>query len=200
MYGFKIMCEISKGTIEISHKILNPYTKKKYVIYCLLSLNCNVISLSEMSPWPAMCMSNLDTRYIPWNMHLALLCFALLWFNYQFLVYRCDIFTHIYHAALLALQQSYDCPSGSEVSLKDLGKIGQYQTKPNYKMCANTMVTRSSYLGHDGISYLGKRTTLYWIIAQALYYDKFILSDQRICFITHPSRVICPLENIRYWS
>ena len=26
MYGFKILCEISKGPFEISHKILNPYT------------------------------------------------------------------------------------------------------------------------------------------------------------------------------
>ena len=28
MYGYKILCEISKGTFEISHKILNPYTAK----------------------------------------------------------------------------------------------------------------------------------------------------------------------------
>ena len=28
MYGFKILCEISKGTFEISHKILNPYIAK----------------------------------------------------------------------------------------------------------------------------------------------------------------------------
>ena len=26
MYKFKILCEIPKGTSEISHKILNPYT------------------------------------------------------------------------------------------------------------------------------------------------------------------------------
>ena len=32
MYGFKILCEISKGTFEISHKILNPYTAK-YAFY-----------------------------------------------------------------------------------------------------------------------------------------------------------------------
>ena len=37
MYGFKILCEISKGTFEISHKILNPYTAK-YAFYCLLFL------------------------------------------------------------------------------------------------------------------------------------------------------------------
>ena len=34
MYWFKILCEISKDTFEISHKILNPYTAK-YVVYCL---------------------------------------------------------------------------------------------------------------------------------------------------------------------
>ena len=32
MYGFKILCEIWKGTFEISHKILNPYTTK-YAFY-----------------------------------------------------------------------------------------------------------------------------------------------------------------------
>ena len=35
MYGFKIVCEISKGTFEISHKILNPYTVK-YAFYEVL--------------------------------------------------------------------------------------------------------------------------------------------------------------------
>ena len=34
VYGLEIMCEISKGTFEISHKILNPYTAK-YAVYCL---------------------------------------------------------------------------------------------------------------------------------------------------------------------
>ena len=37
MYGFKILCEISKGTFEISHKILNPYAAK-YAFWCLLFL------------------------------------------------------------------------------------------------------------------------------------------------------------------
>ena len=35
MYGFKILCEISKVPFEISHKILNPYTAK-YAFYWLL--------------------------------------------------------------------------------------------------------------------------------------------------------------------
>ena len=37
MYGSKILCEISKGTFEISHKILNPYTAK-YAFYSHLCL------------------------------------------------------------------------------------------------------------------------------------------------------------------
>ena len=35
MYGFKILCEISKVPFEISHKILNPYTAK-YAFYGML--------------------------------------------------------------------------------------------------------------------------------------------------------------------
>ena len=35
--GFKILREISKGTSEMSHKILNPYTAK-YALYCLVFL------------------------------------------------------------------------------------------------------------------------------------------------------------------
>ena len=46
MYGFKILYEISKGTFEISHKILNTYTAKYahwwllfvYVIYDIFEL------------------------------------------------------------------------------------------------------------------------------------------------------------------
>ena len=40
MYGFKILCEISKGTSEISRKLLNPYTTK-YAFYCFLFLRVN---------------------------------------------------------------------------------------------------------------------------------------------------------------
>ena len=35
MYGFKILCEISKVPFEISHQIVNPYTAK-YAFYRLL--------------------------------------------------------------------------------------------------------------------------------------------------------------------
>ena len=32
VYGLQILCEISKGNFEISHKIWNPYTAK-YAFY-----------------------------------------------------------------------------------------------------------------------------------------------------------------------
>ena len=35
MYGFEMLCEISKGTFEISHKLLNPYIEK-YALYWLV--------------------------------------------------------------------------------------------------------------------------------------------------------------------
>ena len=37
VYGFKILCEISKVPFEISHKILNPYTAK-YAFYDVLKI------------------------------------------------------------------------------------------------------------------------------------------------------------------
>ena len=56
MYGFKILCEISKGTFEISRKILNPYTAK-YAFYevlkiwqVMISFSYDILSLSETSP------------------------------------------------------------------------------------------------------------------------------------------------------
>ena len=39
-----------------------------------------------------------------------------------------DLFIHIFRVASLALGQSFDCPSASEATLKDMGKINQYQT------------------------------------------------------------------------
>ena len=38
VYGFKNLCETSKGSLEISHKILDPYTTK-YGFYWLLFLH-----------------------------------------------------------------------------------------------------------------------------------------------------------------
>ena len=52
MHGFNILCEISKDTFEISHKMLNPHTANMLfaVLYlCVwftISLNCDVKSLN----------------------------------------------------------------------------------------------------------------------------------------------------------
>ena len=35
MYDFKLLGEISKGTSEISNKILNPYTER-FSIFCVI--------------------------------------------------------------------------------------------------------------------------------------------------------------------
>ena len=74
MYGFKILCEISKGTFEISHKILNPYTAT-YAFHCFsffcvwvtTSFNCDIISLSETGPWIAMSRQKYLVLHNYWN-------------------------------------------------------------------------------------------------------------------------------------
>ena len=61
-------------------------------------------------------------QYIPRNMHTVLLCFALLWLcncSYWFHMKYLSLFIRV---ALLALGQSLDCHSASEVSLVDMGK------------------------------------------------------------------------------
>ena len=56
MYGFKILCEISKVPFEISHRNLNTYTAK-YAFYealknrrLMISSNYDILSLSETGP------------------------------------------------------------------------------------------------------------------------------------------------------
>ena len=68
-------------------------------------------------------MKSVDVQYIPRNLHTVLLCFALLWLcNHSKWIYmtHLPIFTRV---ALLALGQSLDCHSVSEVSLMDMGKL-----------------------------------------------------------------------------
>ena len=71
-----------------------------------------------------------DLQYIPRNMQMVLLCTALWSFCYQFFVDSCDQFIS-FRVTSLALGQSYDCPSASEVTLKDMGK-NLYQTKTKH--------------------------------------------------------------------
>ena len=62
-------------------------------------------------------------QYIPQNMHMVVLCFVLLWFHCLFLVDMYNILPISFRITSLALGQLYDCPSASEVILKDMGKI-----------------------------------------------------------------------------
>ena len=53
MYGFNILCEISKVPYEISHKILNPYTAK-YAFYEVVKIwrlmSYDILSNCETGP------------------------------------------------------------------------------------------------------------------------------------------------------
>ena len=86
-YGFKILCKISKSTFEISHKILNPYTAK-YAFYChvllvsvTVSLNCDVISLSETCPCCSFTLSYFHLLFVFPHNHTATHLSSLLWCN-----------------------------------------------------------------------------------------------------------------------
>ena len=61
-------------------------------------------------------------QYIPRNMHTVLLCFALLWLCNRSKWIQMNYSSIFIRVALLALGQSSDCHSASEVSLMDMGK------------------------------------------------------------------------------
>ena len=63
-----------------------------------------------------------DIQYIPRNMHTVLLCFALLWLCNRSQWIHMKYLSIFIRVALLALGQSLDCHSASEVSLMDMGK------------------------------------------------------------------------------
>ena len=81
-----------------------------------------------------------EIQYIPWIMHMVLLCFVLFCCSYiNYLEDSCKLSTCILSDCFIWLQsydcprlqsydcpsgQSYDCPSASEVTLKDLSKNG----------------------------------------------------------------------------
>ena len=61
-------------------------------------------------------------QYIPRNMHTILLCFALLWSCNRSSWIHMKYLSIFIRVALLALGQSLDCHSASEVGLMDMGK------------------------------------------------------------------------------
>ena len=61
-------------------------------------------------------------QYIPRNMHMVLLCFALLWLCNRSQWIHIKYLSIFIRVALLALGQSLDCHNASEVSLMDMVK------------------------------------------------------------------------------
>ena len=95
MYGFKFLCEMSKGTFEFPHKMLNQYTAK-YASYCIhffclwvtISLNCDVICLSETEPksaiWNNLCVfGGIGTISIQGSIAIIHWSVSMFWFNIQ---------------------------------------------------------------------------------------------------------------------
>ena len=75
------------------------------------------------------------------------------------------------------------CPGGDELTLKHSGprfnmKMTSYQYRKSH--CGDKTILRPSYL-HNGISYTGKMTSLYWISPQVAE----IFMDDRNTFILH---------------
>ena len=86
-----------------------------------LSLNepmsCTLSSLKAKIVWRSKSL-----QYIPRNMHTVLCCFALLWLCNRSKWIHMKYLSIYIRVALLALGQSLDCHSASEVSLMDMGK------------------------------------------------------------------------------
>ena len=125
---------------------------------------------------PYFCNGNI--QYIPWNMQMVLLHFILCWYIISSMWIYMMCLPISFRVASLASGQSYDCPSASGVTLKDMGKIRHYWTTTgpwfniktssyHYRKshCGDKTVVRSSYL-RNGISYTGKMVSLYWISPQ----------------------------------
>ena len=78
--------------------------------------------------------------YIPWKMHMVLLCFVccgyIISFHWMYMIYLPISFS----VTSLTLGQSYDCPSASEVTLKDVGKINKYQTTRKHNKTDNKKI------------------------------------------------------------
>ena len=66
MYEFQILCETSKGTFDISHKIWNPYTTKNAFYWLLfLCVAYDIFELWRHKPswdWPL--IYNLYALYV----------------------------------------------------------------------------------------------------------------------------------------
>ena len=90
-----------------------------YTVFVLLSMLSGA-NYPRLTPHLVVTISS-DMQYIPRNMHTVLLCFALLWLWNRSEWIHVKYLSIFIRVALLALGQSLDCPSASEVSLVDMG-------------------------------------------------------------------------------
>ena len=97
-----------------------------------------MLSLCEfMCPLLRLANGN-SVKYIPWSM-------LIVWFSFPSVYIIGSWWIHVdylptsFRVGSLALGQSYDCPSASEATLKDMGIIGMYETtaKQNTKSVYN---------------------------------------------------------------
>ena len=68
--------------------------------------------------------------YITCHERFTWLCYipCLVWLYYQSFANICDLLTIFFMVIQLESGQSFDCPSFSEITLEDMGKIDQHQT------------------------------------------------------------------------
>ena len=164
---------ITKISLKISSKIaLNlPETNELItadvasvgheVVFCNFKLSpkcCFCVAVLYKIPWHGHSVV-WKIQYIPRNMHTVLLCFALLWLCNRSQWIHMKYLSIFIRVALLALGQSLDCHSASEVSLMDMGKsvnvLPQQSTakqKPcayflGYTVCITGMFTRITHGG-----------------------------------------------------
>ena len=105
----------------------------------------------------SLCQIKFDEQCIPYNIHMVLyMDFILL-----FLIFISCQWHHVVHLPIffrvssLALGQSYDCPSASEVTLKNMGKTGQHLTTTEHNktdimwhICLEASVVKSRKFCH----------------------------------------------------
>ena len=86
-------------------------------------------------------------------MHMVSLAFVSLWLYYHS---QCMYEVHspiLFSVTSLALGQSYDCPSASEVTLDNMNKINQNQTTKKHKTAQTVCIPLLwRHDGHDGVS------------------------------------------------
>ena len=66
--------------------------------------------------------------------------FMVYYMYYNFFVDLCDLLTIFFRVASLTLGQPYDCPSVSEVTLKDMGNISYRQNPMKYEPCVHNFL------------------------------------------------------------